>query len=129
MTAAAIPTRRWTSSELAAFDSSPLIHIIAPTTAGTTHRPVPIGHVRLGRDELIRSLLGAEGAWYRRALRAERGEIEVKGRRIGVAFFRESGREEEVDRALRARYGDDSGVRRMTSPPARKATLRVEPLA
>lgn len=34
-----------------------------------------------------------------------------------------------MDAALRARYGNDSGVRQMTSPTAREATLRVVPLA
>jgi hypothetical protein len=90
---------------------------------------VLIGHVRLGPDELIRSLNGTGGAWYQGAVRSGHGEIDVDGRRIKVAFSPDLSREAEVDEALRSRYGNDSGVRQMTSSPAREATLQVVPLA
>jgi hypothetical protein len=88
-----------------------------------------IGHVRVGADEIIRSLNGTGGSWYQGVSRTGQGVIDVDGLRIRVAFVADSGRADEVDAALRARYGNDSGVQRMTSAPARAATLRVIPLA
>lgn len=129
MSAELSPTRVWTAAELAALDSTPLIRVAAARPDGTLRPFVLIGHVRVGDDELIRSLNGTGGSWYRGATRTGHGEIDVDGRRIRVAFLVGAGREDEVDHALRARYGNDSGVRRMTKPQAREATLRVTPLA
>jgi hypothetical protein len=120
-------TRGWTSAELADLDRAPLIRVAGVRGDGTLRKFVLIGHVRIGDEVFIRSLNGTGGAWYRGVTRTGRGEIDVDGRRIRVAFVRDTGRADEVDRALRSRYGDDSGVRQMTSPPAREATLRVLP--
>jgi hypothetical protein len=122
-------TRAWTSDELADLDDSPLIRVAGARSDGTPGPFALIGHVRIGQDELIRSLNGINGGWYQRATRAGRGEIDVGGRRISVAFVPDVGRETEVDQALRARYGRGFGVRRMTRSTAREATLRVVPLA
>ena len=124
-----LPTRAWTAAETEALDRSPLIRVAGTRPDGTLRPFVMIGHVRVGPDEIVRSLNGVGGSWYRGATRTGRGEIDVDGRRIGVAFLPDSGREDEVDRALHLRYGNDSGVRRMTAPAARQATLRVVPLA
>ncbi|CAL9324107.1 DUF2255 family protein [Streptomyces sp. SudanB66_2053] len=124
-----LPTRIWTAAERAALDSTPLIRVAGARPDGTLRSFVLIGHVRVGDDELIRSLNGTGGSWYRGATRTGQGEIDVDGRRIRVAFLVDTGREEEVDQALQARYGNDSGVRRMTKPKAQEATLRVVPLA
>ncbi|MBL7260088.1 DUF2255 family protein [Paractinoplanes lichenicola] len=129
MNAQRLPTRAWTADESAALDRAPLIRVAGARPDGTLRSFVMIGHVRVGGDELIRSLNGTGGSWFRGATRTGRGEIDVDGRRIEVAFLADTGREDEVDHALRARYGNDSGVRRMTKPAAREATLRVVPLA
>ena len=123
------PTRPWSADELGLLDRTELIRVAGARDDGTPRPFVTIGHVRLGQDELVRSLNGPDGAWYRAAVRAGHGQIEVGGRNLAVAFLPDAGREAEVDQALRARYGDDAGVRRMTSSPAREATLRVVPLA
>jgi hypothetical protein len=128
MTTAERPTRPWTEAELTLLDRTELIRVAGARDDGTLRPFVTIGHVRLGADELIRSLHGPDGAWYRAATRSGHGQVDVAGQRVAVAFLPDAGREAEVDRALRARYGDDSGVRRMTSGPARTATLRVVPL-
>jgi hypothetical protein len=125
----ALPTRPWTDAELAALDRAPLIRVAGARSDGTLRSSALVGHVRLGRDELVRSLNGTQGVWYQGTLTSGRGEIDVGGRRIAVAFIPDAGREPDTDQALRARYGDDSGVRRMTRSPARGATLRVVPLA
>jgi hypothetical protein len=129
MTSESLSARPWTAAELVELDRSPLIRVAGASADGTLRRFVLIGHVRIGHDELIRSLNGTSGAWYRGAMRTRHGEIDVDGRRIKVVFIRDSGREAEVDQALRTRYGNDSGVRQMTSSPAREATLRMSPLA
>jgi hypothetical protein len=124
-----LETRAWTEDELAQLDRTELIRIAGARADGTPRPFVLIGHVRLGQDELVRSLNGTRGAWYQAAVRSGHGEIEVDGRRVAVAFVPDVSREADVDQALRARYGDDSGVRRMIRSPAREATLRVVPLA
>ena len=124
-----LPTRAWTQGELEALDRTPLIRLRLTRVDGTIRDPVPIGHVRLGVDEIIRSLRGPSGAWYQQALRRGYGEIETDAGRTQVAFFQDVGREDEIDRALRRRYGEDSGVQQMTSAVAREANLRMEPLA
>ncbi|MFI9486612.1 DUF2255 family protein [Promicromonospora sp. NPDC052451] len=129
MSAGERPTRPWTEAELALLDRAELIRVAGARDDGTLRPFVTIGHVRLGRDELVRSLHGPGGAWYRAATRSGHGQVDVAGQRIAVAFLPDVGRAAEVDRALRARYGNDSGVRRMTSDPARTATLRMVPLA
>jgi hypothetical protein len=123
-------TRPWSAAELERLDRAALIRVAPARRADGTLRPfVTIGHVRLGQDELVRSLNGPDGTWYLAAVASGRGEIEVDGYRVAVAFMPDGGRVADVDRALRSRYGDDSGVRRMTSAPAREANLRVVPLA
>ncbi|MEV4344494.1 DUF2255 family protein [Actinoplanes sp. NPDC049596] len=129
MTMGTPPTRAWDAAELAALDNTPLIRVAGARPDGTLRSFVLIGHVRIGDDEIIRSLNGTGGSWYRGATRTGQGAIEVDGRRIEVAFIVDHGREDEVDHALRARYGHGFGVRRMTKPSAREATLRVAPLA
>ena len=122
-------TRAWTEAELAELDRAPLIRVAGTRADGTLRSLVLVGHVRLGQDELIRSLNGTGGAWYQGAVGSGHGEIHVDGRRIKVAFIPDLSREAEVDQALRSRYGNDSGVRQMTRSPAREATLQVVPLA
>ncbi|MFJ3407044.1 DUF2255 family protein [Promicromonospora sp. NPDC090134] len=121
-------TRQWTEDELSLLARTELIRVAGARDDGTLRSFVLVGHVRLGQDELVRSLNGPDGAWYRGAVRSGHGEIDVDGRRIAVAFVRDLGRAAEVDQALHDRYGHDSGVRRMTRSPARDATLRVIPL-
>ncbi|GAB2523156.1 hypothetical protein GCM10027064_20800 [Microbacterium petrolearium] len=120
--------RAWSAGELAALDDAPLIRLAPERADGSLAPAVPVGHVRLGSDELVRSLNVTAGAWYRAATRSGRGRIEVGRRRIAVRFIPDTGREAEIDGALRSRYGDDAGVRAMTRPPARDANLRIVPI-
>ncbi|MFD7023451.1 DUF2255 family protein [Promicromonospora sukumoe] len=123
------PTRPWTDDELALLDRTELIRVAGARDDGTLRSFALVGHVRIGQDELVRSMNGPDGAWYRGAVRNGHGEIDVAGQRFAVAFLPDAGREADVDQALRDRYGNDSGVRSMTRSPARDATLRVAPLA
>lgn len=120
--------RTWEPAERRALDRSPLIRIAASRTDGSVGRFATIGHVRVGDAELVRSLRGLDGAWYRGALRTGRAEIDVGGLRIGVAVTPASEPPGDVDAAFRARYGEDASVRAMTRPPARESTLLLRPL-
>ncbi len=70
-------TRPWAMAELAELDRTPLIRVAGARADGTLRAFVLIGHVRLGQDELIRSLNGTQGVWYRGAVGSGWGEIEV----------------------------------------------------
>jgi hypothetical protein len=124
-----LATRPWSREELTGLADTQLIRVAGARHDGGLGPFVTVGPVLLGDEVVIRSLNGTGGAWYRAAIASGRGEVEVARTRVRVAFLPDLGREVEVDRALRARYGNDSGVRRMTSSPAREATLRVLPLA
>lgn len=121
--------RAWTPEEWDLLERTALIRVAGERRDGSLRPLALVGHVRVGEDVLIRSLNGPDGAWYRGAVATGRGVIEVAGARIRVAFHADRGREDDVDDALRARYGTDSGVRQMTRSPARDATLRVLPLS
>lgn len=121
--------RAWSSDELALLDSTPLIGLATRAFDETLDRQVLIGHVRLGTEEFVRSLNGVGGAWYRRAVRTGRGAIDIDGFRVNVALIISRGREEDVDDAMRERYGDDTGTRAMTRAPARDATVQIFPLS
>lgn len=121
--------RAWTSPETTLLDREPLIGVAAVRPDGSPSPFVTIGHVRVDGDETVRSLRGAEGAWYRAALRTRRGWIEIGDHRIAVAFISYTGAADAVDTALHERYGHDSGVRQMTRSPARDATLVLRPLS
>jgi hypothetical protein len=123
------PTLRgWSPDELALLDRTPLIRVAAERTDGTLAPFVLVGHVRLGAEEFVRSLNGTAGTWYRRAMTSGRGVIDVDGRRFPVLLEASTGRDAEFDEALRRRYGDDSGTRRMTRSPARDATVQLLPV-
>jgi hypothetical protein len=122
-------TRDWTADELAALAAADLLRLAARRADGSLTPAVTVGHVRVDGDELVRSLRGAAGLWFRTARASGRGAIEVGGRTIEVAVVEDVGREERVDAAYRARYGDDAGVRSMTGSPAREATVRLAPAA
>lgn len=121
-------TREWDRAEHELLDRTPLIRVAAERPDGSLADFTTIGHVRLGSHEMIRSLRGADGRWYRGALRTRRGAIDVGGRRIRVVFLPSEAAAAAVDAAFRARYGNDAGVQRMTQAPARDSTLTVVPL-
>jgi hypothetical protein len=122
-------TRDWTADELAALAAGDLLRLSARRADGSSTPTVPVGHVRVDGDELVRSLRGPQGHWFRTARATHRGTIAVGGRTIDVVFAEDAGREERVDAAYRDRYGDDAGVRSMIRSPAREATLRFAPAA
>jgi hypothetical protein len=120
-----LATRAWTPVEIALLDRTPLIRLAAENPDGTLGPFVTIGHVRLGRDEFVRSLNGTTGLWCVRAVTTGQGVIDVDGRRLEMLFRPSSERNREFDEALPARYGDDAGTRRMVRAAARDATVQV----
>jgi hypothetical protein len=55
----------WTPEELAAIDAAHEIKIAGRRRDGTLRRPVTIWLVRVGDDLYVRSVNGADAAWYR----------------------------------------------------------------
>jgi hypothetical protein len=119
----------WRDEDLALLARTDLLRIAGRRADGTLRHPVTIGAVVLRGEVLVRSLDGEGAAWYRGVLVRGEGRISLPGLDVDVVVARADSDEGEVDAAYRSKYGTDSGVRRMTSEPARSTTLRVEPTA
>jgi hypothetical protein len=89
----------------------------------------PIWIVVSDGDAYVRSFLGAQGAWYRRALADGRANIAVQDTVIPVGV--EPDHDENVNRrvseAFQAKYGDRSpgSTSTMIDPERSKTTLRL----
>ena len=117
----------WNPADLAAIDHDGELRVAAHRPDGTLRTPRIVWHVVVDGTLYLRSVRGADGAWYRGVRRTGTGTIDAGGVRAEVTFTPDDGSDDAVDRAYHAKYGDGSAVRSITSPTARATTLRVDP--
>jgi hypothetical protein len=117
----------WSAADLVAIDRDGELHVAAHRPDGTLRSPKIVWHVVVDGALFIRSVRGDQGAWYRGAQRTGTGVVESGGVRAEVTFTRDDARDDAVDRAYHAKYGNGSAVDHITNPTARATTLRVEP--
>ena len=93
----------------------------------TPTKPVPIWAVVVDGEAYVRSYRGERGAWYRRALRE--GRIEVEGIEARVEPERDRDVNERISDAFRAKYGSRSpgSTEAMVTPEVVATTLRLVP--
>jgi len=93
----------------------------------TPGKPVPIWAVVVDGEAYVRSYHGERGAWYRRALRE--GRVEIEGVEAGVEPERDPDVNERVSDAFRAKYGSRSpgSTEAMVTPEVVATTLRLVP--
>ena len=95
------------------------MHVATPT------KPLPIWAVVVDDEAYVRSYRGERGAWYRRALRE--GRIEIEGIEARVEPERDPDVNERVSEAFRAKYGarSPSSTDAMITPEVVATTLRL----
>jgi hypothetical protein len=117
----------WSDTELARIGNAGELRVAGLRHDGTLRTLVIIWQVRVGDDIFIRSVNGADAAWFRGTQIRGEGRIESGGVTKDVVFTRVDTLDTEIDAAYRAKYGNNSAVRAITSPVAAATTLRVDP--
>jgi hypothetical protein len=108
-----------TSDDLALLDSTREVHVQTPT------KQLPIWAVVVDGDAYVRSYKGPNGAWYRRALREKR--LNLEGIEAGFEPERDAAVNARVDAAFQSKYGERSpgATEAMLTPEVVATTLRL----
>ena len=95
------------------------LHVATPT------KRLPIWAVVVDDEAYVRSFRGERGAWYRRALRE--GRIEIEGIEARVEPERDADVNQRISDAFRAKYGtrSPSSTDAMVTPEVVATTLRL----
>jgi hypothetical protein len=95
------------------------VHVAAPG------KRVPIWAVVVDGEAYVRSYRGERGAWYRRALRE--GRVEIEGIEAKVEPEHDAELNERISQAFRAKYGERSpgSTDAMVAPEVVATTLRL----
>jgi hypothetical protein len=95
------------------------VHVATPA------KRLPIWAVVVDGDAYVRSYHGETGAWYRRALR--HGRLELEGIEARVEPARDPQLNERISDAFRAKYGERSPgpTEAMVTPEVVATTLRL----
>ena len=95
------------------------VHVAAPT------KSVPVWAVVVDGEAYLRSYRGERGAWYRRALRE--GRVEIEGIEARVEREPDPELNERISEAFRAKYGERSpgSTDAMVTPEVTATTLRL----
>jgi hypothetical protein len=104
---------------IALLDRTVEVHVQTP------RKPVPIWAVVVDGDAYVRSYRGERGAWYRRAVKD--GRIEIEGINAGVEPEHDPGLNARISEAFRAKYGErsPSSTDAMVTPEVVATTLRL----
>jgi hypothetical protein len=91
----------------------------------TPRKQLPIWAVVVDDEAYVRSYRGERGAWYRRALRE--GRVEIEGIEARVEPERDPELNKRISDAFRAKYGKRSpgSTDAMVSPEVAATTLRL----
>jgi hypothetical protein len=97
------------------------VHVATPA------KRVPIWAVVVDGEAYVRSYRGERGAWYRRALRE--GRVEIEGIEARVEPESDPELNERISAAFRAKYGTRSpdSTDAMVTPAVVATTLRLAP--
>jgi hypothetical protein len=120
----------WTSDELTRLDRAQELRVAGRRPDGSLRKLVIIWAVVVDQDVYVRSVRGADGAWYRGAQQQHQGRIESGGVEADVRFVdvpAEDPVQDRIDAAYAAKYPRSrSSVDSITTPEARATTMRVE---
>jgi hypothetical protein len=125
-------TATWTEQQLDEIDRTDEVHIAPRRGDGSLASPRIVWAVRVGEEVYMRSVKGAEGAWYRTTRARHEGRLAAGGVGLDVAFDDVDPADGElggrIDAAYRAKYSRYPGpVASITAERARVTTLRLDP--
>jgi hypothetical protein len=135
VTAATPAPAAWTSTELATLAQAGEIEIATRRDDGSLRNTRIVWVVRDGDSLYVRSVNGADAAWYRGVQSAHAGVVTTRLAARDVRFVEvgdhagdDTGLDDRLDEAYRIKYGRGSAaVGRITAAPARETTLRLDP--
>jgi len=118
----------WTDQELDRFARADELRIAGRREDGTLRKLVIIWMVTHEGNLYVRSVNGADAAWFRGTQQTGSGHITSGPVDRDVTFTRETGLDDVLDKAYAAKYPTwKSAVDSINSPVARATTLRVDP--
>ena len=119
----------WTSDELAGIGAREEVHIAARRGDGELRKPVIVWAVRSGDRLFVRSVKGADGAWYRATRERHDGRLWAGEVERDVVFVdADHAVDDDVDAAYAAKYGAaNPDVHAINAPGARATTMELVP--
>ncbi len=119
----------WKEEELAEIGEADELAVAPKRRDGTLQRPRIIWVVRHGDDLYVRSVNGADGAWFRGVEASQAGHISAGGVDADVVFEdADHDVDDDLDEEYRRKYGrSSSAVDSITSANARATTIRLLP--
>ncbi|WP_427893343.1 DUF2255 family protein [Kribbella sp. GL6] len=117
----------WTPDELKTLDRIGEIRVAGRRRDGSLRTLTVVWHVVVDGRLYVRSVRGADGAWYKGVVHHHEGAISWNGETRPVAFVPDDTADDRIDAAYFGKYGNGSPSRSITNAAARATTLRVEP--
>lgn len=119
----------WTNDQLTRIGAANEVWVAPLRRDGNPQRPIVVWVVRHGDGLFVRSWLGSNGAWFRRARRNRRGLLRAGDESIEVDFAPvDDALSDDIDAAYRRKYSrGGSHLDQMVSERARATTLQLTP--
>lgn len=121
---------KWTAAELTRIAETEELQLAAAGRDGTLRMPVTIWVVRHGRELYVRSVNGADSAWFRTARDSGHGRIRAGSIDQDVDFAdADHALDDDIDNEYATKYQRYavSIIAEITSAKARSTTLRLLP--
>lgn len=121
----------WTEQDLNEIDRNDEMHLAPRRANGTLAKPRVVWAVRVDDEIYVRSVKGAEGAWYRTTRSSHEGHVNAGGLDSDVTFSDvepDAPIEERIDAAYRSKYRRYTGpVVTITGAGAKATTMKLDP--
>ncbi len=117
----------WTAEELDTLDRIKEIRVAGRRQDGSLRTLTIVWQVVVDGSLYVRSVRGAEGAWYKGVVRHHEGAISWDGETREVTYIPDTTVDDALDAEYYKKYGTGSSSRAITTAEARATTLRVEP--
>lgn len=121
----------WTEQDLSEIEHNDEMHLAPRRPNGTMAKPRVVWAVRVGDEIYVRSVKGAEGAWYKTTRGSHEGHVNAGAVDSDVTFTdvkADAAIEDRIDAAYRSKYRRYTGpVVSITGAGARATTMKLDP--